>query len=210
MRKSGTQKLILLVLLAAVSGRPGCAQTTQSGTDQAVAQSGPQQSIGDPSPDGRYAFVENVADDDTRSVNLIDQKTGKMVKQVADNERGWRVLWSADSTRFAGMLRYGHPNQGVTVFIRHGNTFKEVDLPEINADIPERLKRGKTFTHVAANNWQEAVKWLKNGSLIMTVDSMIDGTGPAVEATRTVTIRFGKGEKPEVLNSSVKYDTESE
>jgi hypothetical protein len=139
------------MLMLALALRVCHAQATASGT---------QQSIGGPSPDGRFAFIETIADNDTRSVDMIDRKTGKVIMRVDDDEKGWRVLWLADSTRFEAISRQGHPIQGVTVYIRHGDTFEAVDLPDdIGADIPDRLTRGKSFPHYSADNWQEAVKW---------------------------------------------------
>jgi len=49
------------------------------------------------------------------------------------------------------MTRLGHPIQGVDVYFRSGETYRKIELPDLpEANIPEKLKRGKKFPHVAS------------------------------------------------------------
>src|SRR5947209_14997661 len=104
----------------------------------------------------------------------------------------WHALWAPDSKRFALMTRVGHPVQGLDVYFRSGETFRKIELPELpEAEIPKKLKRGKNFPHFANLNWQEAEAWKKDGSLLVTIVTMIDGgDGGSITATRTVVLGF--------------------
>ncbi len=119
------------------------------------------------------------------------------------------MFWAPDSTRFALMTRLGHPIQGVDVYFRSGEAFQKIDLPDLpEADIPERLKHGKKFPHVANDNWQEAKEWKKDGSLVVTIDTMIDGESGSITATRTVVLGFDKAGKTTIGKSTINYKTE--
>ena len=109
------------------------------------------------------------------------------------------------------MTRSGHPIQGVDVYFRTAETFQKVDLPDLpEANIPERLKHGKKFPHVANLNWQEAKEWKKDGSLVVTIDTMIDGEGRSITATRTVVLGFDQAGKARIVKSTIKYKTETD
>ena len=83
------------------------------------------------------------------------------------------------------------------------------ELPE--AKIPDRLKRGKKFPHVANLNWQEASKWTKDGSLVVTIDTMIDGGDDgSITATRRVVLGFDRSGKARILKSTIKFETETQ
>lgn len=82
-------------------------------------------------------------------------------------------------------------------------------MPEAN--IPEKLKHGKKFPHYANMNWQEAEKWMKDGSLVVTIDTMIDGgDGGSINATRTVVLSFDRAGKARIVKSTIKYETEKD
>jgi hypothetical protein len=162
-----------------------------------------------PSADGKFAFLLGRGDYQ-QTIDLIDKKTEKVLQHIADDDMSsvyYKVLWAPDSKQFALMTRMGHPNQGVTVYFQKGDKFQEIEIPELIAEIPERLKRGKKFGHVASNNWQTAEKWNKDGSLLLTIDSTIDGSGYTASAVRTVLLGFDKSGKPKILKSSVKYES---
>ena len=82
------------------------------------------------------------------------------------------------------------------------------DLPEAN--IPEKLTHGKRFAHIASLNWQEAKEWKKDGSLIVTVDTMIDGEGGSITATRAVVLGFDQAGKARIVKSTIKYETKTD
>jgi len=166
------------------------------------------------SPDGKFGFVTS-GDEDSRKIELIDRKSGAR-SLIAEEETGqayFHVLWAPGSNRFALMTRVGHPIQGVDVYFRTMGTFAKVELPKLpEAKIPEKLKRGKKFPHVASLDWQEAEAWKKDGSLVVRIVTMIDGgDGGSITATRTAEIGFeGAGTAKIIRKSTITYTTERE
>ena len=75
----------------------------------------------------------------------------------------------------------------------------------------EPTNRRKKFPHVANLNWQEASKWTKDGSLVVTIDTMIDGGDDgSITATRTVVPGFDRSGKARILKSTIKFETETQ
>ena len=164
-----------------------------------------------PSPDGKFAFLIGHGEYE-QTIDLID-KTEKFVQHIADYDMSsvsYKVLWAPDSKRFALMTRAGHPNQDVTVYFQKVDKFQEIKIPNLTADIPARIRAGKEHPHVATNNWQEAEKWDKDGSLLLTIDNTIDGAGHTASAIRTVLLGFDKSGKPKILKSTVKYESKND
>jgi sugar lactone lactonase YvrE len=200
-------------LLVADSATDSIFKFTSDGTKTTFAAApSPTYSAEDakfPSPDGKFAFLTNY--EGVRTIDLIDKKSGKKLERIAEEDSYyayWNVLWAPDSKRFALMTRLGHPLQAVDVYFRNGEIFQKIDLPELpTADIPEKLKRGKSFPHVAASNWQTAKEWKKDGSLVVTTDTTIDGAGPSLSATRTVVLGFAPSGKAKIVKSTIKYET---
>src|SRR5215469_1750228 len=163
-----------------------------------------------PSPDGKFAFV-TIYGEDLHSIDLIEKQSGTKLQRIDEQDSAltdWHVLWAPDSNRFALMTRSGHPIQGVDVYVRSGSTFQQIELPDLpEADIPEKLKHGKNFPHVANLNWQEAKEWKKNGSLVLTIDTMIDGPSGSITASRTVVLGFDQAGKASIVKSTIKYET---
>jgi hypothetical protein len=122
----------------------------------------------------------------------------------------YKVLWAPDSKRFVLMTRAGHPNQDVMVYLLKGDKVQEIKIPDLTVEIPARVRAGKQHPHVAANNWQEAEKWNKDGSLLLTIENTIDGAGHTASATRTVLLEFDKSGKPKLLKSTVKYESRND
>jgi hypothetical protein len=169
----------------------------------------PNEDLDWPSPDGKFVFLTSTGNDG-RTIELIDKASGKKLR-IGDqdsNARSWHVRWAPDSKRFALMTRFGHPFQTLSVYFRDGETFRMIELPELpEANIPEKLKRGKEFPHFAGLNWQAAKAWKKDGSLVVTIDTMIDGAGSSITATRTVVLRFDPAGKAMIVKSTIKYET---
>ena len=164
------------------------------------------------SPNEKFAFLIGHGDDG-QTIDLVDKKTEKVLQHIDDLNMGsvtYRVLWAPDSKRFALMTRAGHPNQDVMVFLQNGKKFQKTKIPGLTAEIPARIKAGKDHPHVAANNWQEAKKWNKDGSLLLTIDNTIDGAGHTASAERTVVLGFDKSGKAKILKSKVKYESKSD
>ncbi len=207
-------RIVVRLLLCLVSS---AAFVTAVRAQQPVASTGvagdPTKKIDWPSPDGRFAFLTTYTED-LHSIDLIDRTSGKKLQRIGEEDSDrtyWHVLWEPDSKRFALMTRLGHPIQGVDVYVRSGETFRKLELPELPAaDIPERLKHGKSFPHVASLNWQEARTWKKDGTLVVSIDTMIDGAGSSIIATRTVALGFDRAGKARIVKSTIKYETETD
>jgi hypothetical protein len=165
-----------------------------------------------PSPDGKFAFLTNY--EGVHTIDLIDKKSGEKLERIAEEDSYqayWNVLWAPDSNRFALMTRLGHPIQAVDVYFRSGKIFQKVDLPDLpKANIPEKLKHGKNFPHVAASNWETAEEWKKDGSLVVSIDTTIDGEGPSLSATRTIVLTFDHAGKARIMKSTIKYETHTD
>jgi hypothetical protein len=165
-----------------------------------------------PSPDGKFAFLIGHGEYQ-QTIDLVDKKTEKVLQHIADDDMSsvsYKILWAPDSKRFALMTRAGHPNQDVTVYFLKGDQFQKIEIPELTVEIPARIRAGKEHPHVATNNWQEAEKWNKDGSLLITIDNTIDGAGHTASATRTVVLGFDKSGKPKILKSTVKYESRND
>jgi hypothetical protein len=102
----------------------------------------------------------------------------------------------------------GFPGSNVEVYVRNGSTFRKIELPELVADIPEKVKGGKSFPHVAELNSQSAKRWQKDGSLVVEIENMVDGNEGSVTATRTVVLGFDRSDKAKVLKSTTKFAVE--
>ena len=118
--------------------------------------------------------------------------------------------WLADSKCVGLMARAGHTKQDVTVYFLTGDKFQEIKIPDLTVEIPEKIRAGKEHPHVANNNWQQAEKWNRDGSLLLTIDNVIDGVGHTASATRTVLLGFDKSGKAKILKSTVKYESRND
>ena len=96
----------------------------------------------------------------------------------------------------------------VEVYVRNGSTFRKIDLPELVADIPEKVKGGKSFPHVNELNSQSAKRWQKDGSLIVEIENIVDGDEGSVTATRTVALVFDRPDKAKIRKSTIKFVVE--
>ena len=194
------------------SPAPSVSETAEDSTTEDTTEEDTTKEIDFASPDGKFAFLIGHGEDQQR-IDLIDKKTEKVLQHIDDLDMGsvsYRVLWAPDSKRFALMTRAGHPNQDVMVFLLKGDKFQNSKIPELTADIPAKIKAGKEHPHVAANNWQEAEKWNKDGSLLLTIDNTIDGAGHTASAKRTVLLGFDKSNKAKILKSTVKYESKND
>ena len=90
--------LIALLVLAAFSCPMGAQETEDTS----------EKTIDSPSPNGRFAFraTHHPDEDPQKTYDLIDSKSGKVLRRVAESDDGnsrlgTRVLWARDSKRFA-------------------------------------------------------------------------------------------------------------
>jgi tetratricopeptide (TPR) repeat protein len=119
------------------------------------------------------------------------------------------VLWRPDSKAFALTATLWKRGSTVGVYVRDGSTFREIKLPELVADIPEKVKGGKSFPHVAELNSQSATRWQKDGSLVVEIENMVDGNDGSITVRRTVMLGFDRPGKARILKSTIKYETET-
>jgi len=200
---------IFATIVSTVSAEEPTASPAPSASDMEVDTT---KEVDFPSPDGKFAFLIGRGEDQ-QTIDLIEKKTEKVLQHIADDDMSsvsYKVLWAPDSKRFALMTRAGHPNQDVTVYFLKGDKLQEIKIPDLTVEIPARIRAGKEHPHVATNNWQQAEKWNKDGSLLLTIDNTIDGAGHTASATRTVLLGFDRSGKPKILKSTVKYESRND
>jgi hypothetical protein len=92
--------------------------------------------------------------------------------------------------------------------VRESSTFREIKVPELVADIPEKVEGGKSFPHVAESNSESATRWQKDGFLVVKIETVIDGNEGSITATRTVVLGFDRSDEAKIKKSSIKFVTE--
>ena len=205
--------LILLPILLCCS-HTVCGEQHEEETKPAIEAS---------SPDGKYAFrytkdpkSNSGSDLEKQTYDLIDKASGKVLTSVAESDPDlgpsarfdMTVLWRPDSKAFALIAFLWKRGTSLSVFRREGSTFREIKLPELEAEIPEKVKRGKSFPHVAGLNSQSAKRWQKDGSLVVEIETMIDGEAGSITATRTVVLGFDRSDQARILKSTINFATE--
>jgi hypothetical protein len=175
------------------------------------------QTIENPSPDGRFAFRKTGdSDSEKQTYDLIDKGSGKVLKSVAESDPdlgasarfNMSVLWRSDSKAFALTATLIKLGSEVSVYLQEGTTFRKIKLPKLSADIPEKIKRGKSFPHVSELDSWSAKQWQKDGSLVVEIENMVDGNDGSITATRTVVLGFDRSDKAKVLKSTIKFAVE--
>jgi hypothetical protein len=181
----------------------------------------PKKTIEFPSPDGRFAFrySGDKSEEEKQTYDLIEKTSGKVVKIVAESDPDLgasarftmeEVLWRSDSKAFALTAFLWKRGSSLFVFVRDGATFRKVELPELSIEIPEKAKKGKNFPHVNTLDSQTAKGWQKDGSLLVEIETIVDGEGGTLTATRTVILGFDRSGKAKVLKSTIKFATEDQ
>ena len=170
-----------------------------------------------PSPDGRYAFrhKEDPASGE-KTFDLIEKESGKSLARIAeaDPDMGpsarfnMEVLWRSDSKAFAVIGTLWKRGSYVDVYMRAGSSFRKIDLPELTAEIPNKVRKGKKFPHIVELNSQSAKKWQKDGSLQVEIENAQDGEGTMITALRKVVLGFPASGKAKILKSEIKFSTE--
>jgi hypothetical protein len=209
-----TSLILLPIFLSCF--HPVCGEQYEEGSKQAIEA---------PSPDGKFAFrytkdsksnPDSESDLDKQTYDLIDKASGKVLTSVAESDPDlgpsarfdMTVLWRPDSKAFALTAFLWKRGTSLSVFRREGSTFREIEVPELVAEIPEKVKRGKNFPHVAGLNSQSAKRWQKDGSLIVEIETVIDGEAGSITATRTVVLGFDRSDKAKIVKSTMKFATE--
>ena len=118
------------------------------------------------------------------------------------------MLWRAHSKAFALTAFLWKRGTTLFVFRREGAAFREIELPELGADIPAKVKGGKSFPHISGLDSQRAKKWQKDGSLLAEIETVLDGEGGTITATRTVVLGIERSKKARILRSKIEFKTE--
>src|SRR2546423_210096 len=181
-------------------------------------EEGSKNRIEAPSPDGKFAFrytkdsksnSDSESDSEKQTYDLIDKRSGKVLTSVAESDPDLGpsarfniegVLWRPDSKAFAVTAMLWKRGSSVSVFVRDGSSFREIKLPELVADVPDKVKRGKSFDHVSELDSQSAKRWQKDGSLVVEIETIVDGNeeGLSVTANRTVVLGFDRSDKAKI------------
>ncbi|HSV62254.1 MAG TPA: hypothetical protein VLH83_02815 [Chthoniobacterales bacterium] len=181
----------------------------------------PKKTIEFPSPDGRFAFrySGSKSEDEIQTYLLIEKASGKVLKTVAKSDPDLgasarfameAVLWRPDSKGFALTAFLWRRGTSLFVFMRDGSTFREIKLPDLSIEIPEKAKKGKNFPHVAGLDSTTAKSWQKDGSLLVEIETVVDGEGATLTATRTVILGFNHFAKAEIIKSTVNFAIEDQ
>jgi hypothetical protein len=215
------QKTLIVLSALAIWFHPVCGQETEQDSKNRIEA---------PSPDGKFAFRytthstpnserESEANSEKQTYDLIDKRSGKLLTTVAESDPDLGpsarfniegVLWRPDSKAFALTALLWKRGSSVSVFVRDGSTFHQVELPELDANIPEKPKRGMDLQHVAESNSRSAIRWEKDGSLVVEIETMVDGNEGSVTATRTVLLAFDRSDKAKVRKSTIKFAVEKQ
>lgn len=148
-----------------------------------------------PSPNGRYAFVENFSPDQ-RTVDLVTAPGGRKLREVASsgdqgNRLSTSILWAPDSRRFAISIATDRLSAEVVVYRRDKGRFVVIALPKIpEAKIPDKLLEDPHTWHWQSIDYQKAAKWRKDRTLAVTVLTSRDGNDSVIDATRTVILKL--------------------
>ena len=201
------QRTLIVLSMVVTCSHPLCGENTEEGTKKTIEA---------PSPNGQFAFRYTAASDSEQTYDLIDKGSGKVLMSVAESDPdlgpsarfNMGVLWRPDSKAFALTATLWKRGSEVEVYVRNGSTFRKIELPELVADIPEKVKGGKSFPHVNELNSQSAKRWQKDGSLVVEIENIVDGNEGSVTATRTVVLGFDRSDKAKVLKSTIKFAVE--
>jgi len=179
-----------------------------------------KKTIESPSPDGQFAFrYTGDSESENQTYDLIDKPSAEVLKSVAKSDPDLGpsarfhidgVLWRPDSKAFAVTAMLWKRGSSVSVFVRDGSTFRQVELPELQAEVPQKAKRGMDLEHVAELDSQRAIRWEKDGSLVVQIETTVDGNEGSVTATRTVVLALDRSDKAKVRKSTIKFAVEKQ
>jgi len=195
------RNIFLALLILGAFPHPIYAQETAGEAERTVES---------PSPDGRFAFLATRQPDGKKTFDLIKKNSGEVLLRVAESDADFgnrlttAVLWTRDSKRFAlnySLVRLG---EEVSVFFRRGGAFRELKLPKLpEARLPKlSASQRKHLWHISANNSTGAVRWQKHGSLVVEIESSIDGNSSFAKATRTVVLAFNRFGAVRIIKSA--------
>jgi hypothetical protein len=204
------QRTLIVLSILVTCSHPVCGEDTEEGTKKTVEA---------PSPDGQFAFrYTGESDSEKQTYDLIDNRSRRVLTSVAESDPdlgpsarfNMKVLWRSDSKAFGLTATLWKRGSNVEVYVRNGSGFRHVELPELLAEIPEKVNGGKSFPHVSEWNAQSAKRWQKDGSLVVEIETIEDGNeeGLSVTANRTVVLGFDRSDKAKVRKSTMRFAVE--
>jgi hypothetical protein len=205
------QRTLIVLSILVTCSRAVCGQETSEVTKKKIEA---------PSPDGQFAFryTGDSNSEEKQTYDLIDKRSGKVLTSVAESDPDlgpsgrfyMKVLWKPNSKAFALTATLWKRGSNVEVYLRNGSTFRHIEIPELLAEIPDKIKQGKSFAHVSELNAQSAKRWQKDGSLVVEIETIEDGNdeGFSATATRTVVLGFDRSDKAKILKSTTKFKVE--
>ena len=154
-----------------------------------------------------------------QTYDLIDKRSRKKLMSVAESDPDMGpsarfnmegVLWRPDSKAFALTAFLWKRGSSVSVFMQRGSAFHEIELPELTAEPSDKAKGGKSFPHVSESNSHSAIRWQKDGSLEVEIETIEDGNdeGLSITAKRNVVLGFDQSDKARILKSTIKFKVE--
>jgi hypothetical protein len=204
------RNLLVLSVLVTCS-HPLCGQESEQGTKGTIES---------PSPDGQFAFrYGGDSESENQTYDLIDKQSGKVLKTVAESDPDLGpsarfhidgVLWRPDSKAFAVTAMLWKRGSSVSVFVRDSSAFHGIEVPELPAEVPQKAKHGMDLQHVAELDSQRAIRWEKDGSLVVQIETIVDGNEGSVTATRTVVLALDRSDKAKVRKSTIKFAVEKQ
>ncbi len=191
-------------------------------TGLAMASGFAEEVIKFPSPDGKFAvsmgaWLTNhfdsasggwVTDSAAKPGAILELKSHKVVLEfetpLRENED--KAVWSADSKRLA-LNHLGNKTGEMKVFFSDGDSFKEVqlpELPEIQLKMrPSHNPEGDSTVHFDYDK-VTPLRWLKSGALVLSRErSETDTTAQEVTYSRTYLITIGFNAKHEAFVQDV-------
>jgi hypothetical protein len=205
-------RMSLIVLSSlAIWLQPVCGQEAEEETKDEIENA---------SPDGRFAFryTGNKEEEEKQTYDLIDKATGKKLMSVAESNEeigpsarfSMTVLWRADSKAFALTAFLWKRGSSLFVFRWEDGRFRQISVPELKVEVPKKEKGGKDFSHVSGLDSQSAKEWLKDGSLRAEIETVLDGEGGTITATRTVVLGIERSKKAKILQSKIEFKIEKD
>lgn len=145
------KKLFLAVIIACLGGMligisaqtPSPSPNASTGNEEVADENsdGAEKCDCPASPDGKFAFVVSFGEKDAfenrlQILDLIEKELAKKLQRIDDADMPvlWNVLWAPNSNGFALRTKVvGHPSlQGVEVYFRSGETFRKIELPDLD------------------------------------------------------------------------------
>jgi hypothetical protein len=172
------------------------------------------------SPDGRFGLLITHDPEGKREndkVALIELSTKRVLALLSDPEAmedpsRARLDWSPDSKRVAAFTGGRHEG-GTRIFIRDGDGFAEVKLPDLpelpdkpSAKVAKKSKGG--FPTVKTNYRLAFVRWLESG-VVLDLSNHYNGPSGSLSWKINITLEIDQNRRAKLKNAVKKETFES-